>query len=222
MAIDECLLKDSDLVLIRDYQWSEPSVSIGHFGISSEALTICHREVSRPLVRRPTGGGLVEHGHGLDYTYSIVIPAAVTQELELSPKASYRAIHGALAVALQQSGVAAEQAAQAPPGTGGQACFTNPVGDDLMLGQQKIAGAGQKRSRGAILHQGSVQPLELPPQFGQIFASQLGMEVIDAELSASTLEAASQLAEEKYRDLVEEVSDAPLLCSVGLSPRSVS
>jgi len=35
-------------------------------------------------------------------------------------------------------------------------CFESPVLYDVMLGQNKVAGAGQKRTLGFLLHQGSI------------------------------------------------------------------
>jgi lipoate-protein ligase A len=202
MAIDELLLREVSGVLLRDYQWAEPTTSIGFFGISSDIVTTRNNEVPSSLVRRPTGGGLVEHGHGQDYTYSVVISAAQSRQLHLAPRASYGAIHRILVQILREFGVAATIADGAQGGDGGQACFANPVADDVLLEGEKIAGAGQKRSRGAILHQGSVQPVDLPDEFGAALASGLASRVDRVEIDSALLSEAEALAEEKYRSEV--------------------
>ena len=190
MAVDELLLAESqDGVLIRDYEWDSPTTSMGYFGESSDDLTI---------LRRPTGGGIVEHGHGRDFTYSIVISAEEAKSLELSPQASYRAIHTVLADVLRTEGIPASTSPGVIAGDGGLSCFANPVDDDVLLNGEKIAGAGQKRSRGAILHQGSVQPVELPETFGRRFAESLAAEVVERPLKPELLEAARELATCKY------------------------
>ena len=56
------------------------------------------------------------------------------------------------------------------------ACFEKPVEWDLLCQGEKIAGAGQRRTRQGILHQGSVavKPLDLTE-----LAGYLAKEVID-------------------------------------------
>jgi len=195
MAMDELLLAESDGVVYRFYEWAQPTTSIGYFGDSSDILTK-HR-----AVRRPTGGGMVEHGVGSDFTYSVIVSSTIARDLELKPRASYRLIHGALVAALRQFGIDAVLAGVNEPTSGGAACFVNPVGDDVMLGGNKIAGAGQKRSRGAFLHQGSVQMEGLPPieDLGLALANQLATNVTQGKFSAEFLSRAERLAKEKYR-----------------------
>jgi lipoate-protein ligase A len=199
MALDELLLSETGGVLLRDYRWLSPTRSIGYFGTRADLQPAAHSPSLWQLIRRPTGGGLVEHGHGLDFTYSIVVSAAAARARQLSLRASYRAIHGVLSQVLLDFGVRAALAAPDQEGAGGAACFTNPVSDDLMLDGKKIAGAGQKRSRGAILHQGSIQPLKLPPDFGSAFAQGLAEQVEVVALDPSLLAHAENLANEKYR-----------------------
>ena len=201
MAIDELLLSEAsgDRVVFRDYSWAEPTTTIGYFGNATDILDSKKPKLGKPLVRRPTGGGLVEHGHGRDFTYSVVTGSAISRGLHLHPRESYRAIHGILAEVLRDFGINASLASDDESGSGGQACFVNPVGDDLMLGGQKIAGAGQKRSRGAILHQGSVQPVTLPAEFGGAFARALAAEVEISQLSSGFLANAEALAADKFR-----------------------
>src|SRR5687768_2182690 len=61
MAMDDALLQSAPELgrpVLRFYGWSEPAASFGYFQRYSEVEKLTHL---RPLVRRPTGGGLVPH-----------------------------------------------------------------------------------------------------------------------------------------------------------------
>jgi lipoate-protein ligase A len=68
MAEDEALLRLVSAPVLRIYQWTEPAISIGYFGLYSDVPS------GRPFVRRYTGGGLVDHE--ADFTYSIIVTRA--------------------------------------------------------------------------------------------------------------------------------------------------
>ena len=61
---------------------------------------------------------------------------------------------------------------------------------------RKAAGAAQRRTRAGLLHQGSIQTLDLPARFGNIFAAHLAGAVCPASFDISR--AAEELAAEKY------------------------
>ena len=115
----------------------------------------------------------------------------------MSPAQSYLSIHEALAQALRDAGIPA-----ALTGTGtskiSNACFENAVCHDVMLGDRKIAGAAQRRTRYGLLHQGSVQGTGLPGDFAENFAAKLGGRVNRITLHPAMLPAALALAESKY------------------------
>ncbi len=69
MAVDEVLLCTADYPVFRSYGWIRPSVSFGYFIPWKEVVS---QYAERDLVRRWTGGGIVEHGE--DFTYSLVFP----------------------------------------------------------------------------------------------------------------------------------------------------
>jgi lipoate-protein ligase A len=49
------------------------------------------------------------------------------------------------------------------------ACFENPVAEDLLWRGRKVAGAGQRRTRHGLLHQGSLQlPVDAHPDAGEV------------------------------------------------------
>jgi lipoate-protein ligase A len=109
MAQDEALLYEADrsgAAFLRLYRWSPPCLS---FGRNEPACARYDRSAIERLgldvVRRPTGGRAVWHEHEL--TYAVAAPVAAFGTL----RASYRAIHERLAVALRHLGTAAALAA---------------------------------------------------------------------------------------------------------------
>jgi len=71
-ALDEALLHAMPRLekpVLRFYDWTEPAASFGYFQKFAE---VEQTTLLRPLVRRPTGGGIVPHD--ADWTYSLVFP----------------------------------------------------------------------------------------------------------------------------------------------------
>jgi lipoate-protein ligase A len=153
MAVDQLLMEQiGDRPLLRIYEWSEPTVTFGYFLPLSDA-TDSFSDDELTYVRRWTGGGVVDHR--IDITYTLVIPRS--HELATARGAeSYRVIHQALADTL---GLLGEQVrlTVVDEGDGAAACFSNPVAYDLTnMSGAKVAGAGQRRTKYGLLHQGSV------------------------------------------------------------------
>jgi lipoate-protein ligase A len=149
MAVDEWLLETVERPTWRVYGWEGVWASVGYFGDLAEAM----RQIpDRNWVRRWTGGGTVDHAD--DWTYTVVVPARVPLA-KMRGGESYRVLHEALAQALAVEGMQAGLAGE-PGGGAGSLCFRNPVSHDLMAGGAKLAGAGQRRTRRGLLHQGSV------------------------------------------------------------------
>ncbi len=150
MAVDEWLLETSDLPVVRVYRWAGDWASIGYFGKIAEARALFP---GLGLVRRWTGGGMVDHRD--DWTYTLVAPRG-TSIAGMKGDGSYHAIHSALAAVLPGAGISARLATGGSQ-TGASLCFENPVNHDLVgPAGQKIAGAGQRRTKRGLLHQGSV------------------------------------------------------------------
>lgn len=166
MAIDEALLEWSALPAIRFYRWARPSLSFGYFGRFQE---VAEFESTHDLVRRWTGGGIVFHGN--DLTYSLVVPTSDRARPSMSEEI-YREVHQALRDALNQLGFAADVVAQRP-GSRSNVCFASPVLADVMVGDHKVAGAAHRRTKAGLLHQGSIQNINLPPGLAQVFANNL-------------------------------------------------
>ena len=90
MALDEALLEAAPRLgqpVLRFYSWTEAAASFGYFQkyAEIERLTLL-----RPLVRRPTGGGLVPHD--ADWTYSLAFPPGDDWYL-LRATDSYQRVH---------------------------------------------------------------------------------------------------------------------------------
>lgn len=150
MAVDEWLLETATSPVLRVYGWLGNWGSVGYFGKVTEARA-AYPEID--WVRRWTGGGTVDHR--ADWTYTMVAPAGSVLA-GLRGAESYRILHAALAEALAVEGISARLSSGADQ-TGATLCFANPVGHDL-IGPTglKLAGAGQRRTRRGLLHQGSV------------------------------------------------------------------
>lgn len=159
MAVDEWLLETAVTPVLRVYRWLGNWASVGYFGALDQAMAafpgVC-------WVRRWTGGGTVDHR--ADWTYTVVAPAGEALAAQRGAD-SYRILHAALAAALGVEGIEARLSAGAET-TGAALCFDNPVSHDLIgSGGRKLAGAGQRRSRHGLLHQGSVAVSATPAEF---------------------------------------------------------
>lgn len=150
MAVDEWLLETTETPVLRVYQWLGEWGSLGYFSRLEEARVLFP---GVEWVRRWTGGGTVDHR--ADWTVSVIAPIG-TPLGRLRGAESYRSIHAALAEALRLEGIDARLSKGAEE-TGAIACFENPVNHDLIDSTgRKLAGAGQRRTKRGLLHQGSV------------------------------------------------------------------
>ena len=191
MAMDEILLKKISRPLLRVYQWNRPTASFGYF---EKYSAVEGEHAGRELVRRWTGGGVVLHGK--DFTYSIMAPVD-SPLFKSNAGESYRMIHEQIVETMRESGMRAWIASAASPKTS-SACFENAVRHDILLDQQKIAGAAQRRTRFGLLHQGSIQCADLPANFGARLAEKLAVHVIERPPREGEQEAAARLSEMKY------------------------
>jgi lipoate-protein ligase A len=154
MALDAALLEAMPSLgqpVLRFYSWTERAASFGYFQKYAEVRPMTQL---RPLVRRPTGGGLVPHD--ADWTYSVTIPT-IHAWYALSAVDSYRRVHEWVRAAFLKLGLPTELAADCRKALLGQ-CFVGHEKFDVLWHGQKIAGAAQRRTRTGLLIQGSVQP----------------------------------------------------------------
>ncbi len=158
MALDEALLEAMPRLqkpVLRFYGWTEPAASFGYFQRFSE---VASATLLRPLVRRPTGGGIVPHD--ADWTYSLAFPAG-HEWYELKAVESYQRVHEWIQSAFARLDIPTELAPCCKKSAPGQ-CFVGHEKSDLLWHGKKIAGAAQRRTREGLLIQGSVQAPPLP------------------------------------------------------------
>jgi lipoate-protein ligase A len=159
MALDEALLEAMARLqapVLRFYGWTEPAATFGYFQKFSH---VERATLLRPLVRRPTGGGIVPHD--VDWTYSFAVPPRHEWH-SLAAIESYQRIHEWIQRAFAKLKIQSELApdkksAPANPEMPGE-CFMGHEKFDLLWRGRKIAGAAQRRNKLGLLIQGSVQP----------------------------------------------------------------
>lgn len=167
MRLDEHALAtataSSDGVL-RIYRWSEPTLSLGHF----QSIEQLHRDTRAavfpslalvPWVRRKTGGGAILHDREL--TYSLVVPTPAGEREKGHNEELYRAIHRSVRDGLIDLGIPASLSEECTCGLGKSEaddpflCFQRRTPVDVVLGQHKILGSAQRRTRSGLLQHGS-------------------------------------------------------------------
>jgi len=186
MALDEALLEAMPRLqrpALRFYGWTEPAATFGYFQKYAEVERAI---MLRPLIRRPTGGGIVPHD--ADWTYSLAFPPDHEWH-SLTAQESYRRVHEWIRLAFTKLNTATELAPSCKGVTIGSSrreealsssavcgmrcaessqslltsaataqCFVGHVKFDLLWHGKKIAGAAQRRNKLGLLVQGSVQP----------------------------------------------------------------
>jgi len=193
MALDEALLEMAAGPVLRSYTWEGSWVS---FGYSQSLTAIAESYPEHSLVRRWTGGGIVPHTP--DWTFALIVPREEAFA-KLRPSESYCQVHQAVAATLAQLDIPttlAEDQAQGAPG----ACFAGRPAqyDVLTTGGSKLCGGAQRRTRQGFLHQGSVQALALPSEFGLNLAANLAGSVEKFSPTSELLAKAGELAQKKY------------------------
>ena len=193
MALDQALLEQAGAAVLRVYPWREPTVTLGY----AQNLAALRSSLPPwPVTRRWTGGGVVFHNG--DHTYSLIVPASLPWS-QTRPVESYRLVHGSLATALVAAGFAGCRLATEEDVIDKPFCFEAPAVHDIVRDTDKIAGAGQRRSKIGFLHQGSVQQVRLGPDFWQAWARRLATTVEEIEaLSPALLQRAAELAANRY------------------------
>jgi lipoate-protein ligase A len=203
MALDEALLHAVahwQKPVLRFYGWIEPAATFGYFQKYSE---VAETILLRPLIRRPTGGGIVPHD--ADWTYSLAFPPN-HEWYSLKAVESYRRVHEWIRDAFARLNVDSELALEARTSAPGQ-CFIGYEQSDVLWQGRKIAAAAQRRTREGLLIQGSVQP---PPislkrdnwenamrAIGEIH-QRATWEKLDSDFAESLDRQAAELAQTKY------------------------
>jgi lipoate-protein ligase A len=201
MALDEALLELAAHIsnpILRLYGWNEPAATFGYFQKYSD---VASWTPLRPLIRRPTGGGLVPHD--LDWTYSLVFPPEHSWH-QLRAEQSYRHVHDWVSESFRALDVQAHLAESCEKPAPGR-CFIGAEKFDVLAGGKKIAGAAQKRNKLGLLIQGSIQPPNLGADraaweeaFLRSGVARFAIEWRELKLSELVLSRTNQLDLEKY------------------------
>src|ERR1039458_7388571 len=140
MALDEALLENVSQLgkpVLRFYGWTEPAATFGYFQKFAEVAAATKL---RPLIRRPTGGGIVPHD--ADWTYSLAFPPGHEWH-SLKAEESYRRVHEWIQSAFAKLDVTTELASapnselRTPNSEMGQ-CFAGYERFDLLWHGKKI------------------------------------------------------------------------------------
>ncbi len=185
MALDHALFEiaiqqNSATPILRFYQFESESITVG-FSQRNPSLVERVSALQLPWVRRLTGGGMVRHQN--DIIFSAIFPAGIHKDFATS-RSTYQAIHLCIAQAFTefqiktmfQSGCQKQDFIPEH-----MICFEKPICDDLIYQNQKIVGGAQRRTRGFVLHQGSIQLNRFSQNYdNQITISHLEKAVIRA------------------------------------------
>jgi lipoate-protein ligase A len=158
MAVDEALLDavdaDPTSAVLRTYEWTVPTLSLGYFQSIAEVETD-PRWQGVAVVRRPTGGGALWHHH--EVTYALVVPRSL--EIARRPVDLYRAVHAAIAECLRSLGIEAGRRGEGRPGVRRERpflCFLDQDPEDVVFRGSKVVGSAQRRRPRAVLQHGAL------------------------------------------------------------------
>lgn len=155
MALDEALfLEGGERPVLRFYTWRPDALSLGYF---QRLADVPERDLAAVRVRRLTGGGAIHHAEEL--TFSITAPLAHPL-YRGNVQGSYERVHGLLAEVFATLGVRSalrRDALLASDREGTGMCFHHSTPLDLAWGGRKGVGSAQRRTRGRVLHHGSIK-----------------------------------------------------------------
>ncbi len=156
MAVDTMFwLRPGGAGVIRLYNWQRPAITVGRHQRAQRLPDLARcRSAGVDVIRRPTGGRAVLHGHDLT--------VSVSAQLSVFPgDGSVLAIHHLLAGAVAQA--LERQCPRAQPVTGTPAqipdpvsCFSMSLPGDVTRDGVKRAGGAQCRRRDRVLEQISI------------------------------------------------------------------
>ncbi len=161
MALDETMVRlRAEQSTLRFYNWKPGgAVTFGYAQFISEVYhEVANKNFAGEMCRRPTGGGVVYHEG--DLTFSLIFKYAE------KPSEIYKQLHKSIEAALVLSGMQTHVFTQKLPARAyapsqhhtANACFVNPVENDLLLPNgQKMLGGAIRRFGTTVLYQGSLQ-----------------------------------------------------------------
>lgn len=200
---------------LRFYTWDRPAISLGFHQDPSRVLNMEEvRRLGLSVVRRPTGGRAVLHGH--DLTYAVALPTSLPWVSTLME--TYRALSEALREGFLRAGVpvtlARGHVGELRPGP--LPCFASTARYELVWRGRKVVGSAQRRFKGAVLQQGSIPLRRAPVWLDRVWPEASSYdhrwapveEVVGAPVDAGEL--ASTLAEGFRHWLGVDLVESPL------------
>ena len=155
-ALMQCVGQGESPPTLRLYQWDSPTISLGYFQKYEEYQALPSPAGELAVVRRLTGGGAILHD--LELTYSLMLPLNHPL-LEKGPNRLYELAHDAVIAALSSSHVHVNRCGSTDDSSarhGPFFCFSRRHCYDVLMGQDKIAGSAQRRTKQAVLQHGSI------------------------------------------------------------------
>jgi len=212
MAMDEALLEAVSRLgkpVLRFYGWTEPAATFGYF---QKYADVERATPLRPLIRRPTGGGIVPHD--ADWTYSLAFPPGHEWH-RLKAGKSYRRVHEWIQAAFTKLKVATTlaptpNAERRTPNSELGRCFVGHEKFDVLWNERKIAGAAQRRNKLGLLIQGSVQSRHIGISLARtdwqkalcaVGSGEWGIEWLDFEPDDPLRKRAKDLVRHKYSQM---------------------
>ncbi len=159
MAVDEGLAQVGADPILRVYRWQPFTISIGYHQVAQEIDSAKCRRDGVGLVRRPTGGRAIFHGH--EATYSVIIPKGHPQFAKTSLDV-YNEISSAVVLGLQMAGLPVSLEKRAQPDAEFSsyqrrfACFASSARYEIQYHSRKLVGSAQRRFQSALLQHGSI------------------------------------------------------------------
>ena len=206
MAADEVLC---DALLspytLRFYNWSGPGVTFGYSQrIAAVRSGLGAERAANPLVRRPTGGGIVFHESDLTFSFVFRQPGAYFE-----PAKTYARLHRAITGAYAVAGVSFELLNEKNPdyrtNDPVMACFTRPVDLDILYNGKKVLGGALRKFGDNMLYQASFQAPDARSNSGfhrnvivQALAAEYGLTWRSAGFTERETGKLSSLAAAKY------------------------
>ena len=99
-------------------------------------------------------------GHKHHFTYTVVLQPDHWIIKETKPIESYNWLNRCVKQALEHLSMRSDLAQQDIPKSvdrDGMVCFTTPTRYDLLVGDKKVAGSAQRRTKEGMIHQGSIE-----------------------------------------------------------------
>lgn len=146
--------------ILHFYNWEMPSATYGYF---LNPWDFFYKEgvekFNLSLAKRPTGGGALFHTN--DLSFSIVVPST-HPFYHVNPIFSYHFINQEVVSALKKVGFSYDfQLLHPKKSTRTHFCMLEPTTYDILVDGKKCGGSAQRKTRSALLHQGSLC-LDLP------------------------------------------------------------